>query len=123
MRVLALLCLGLLIGCDLAPARQEGFAVSGPGAFLYSAHTNTVMTENDDGTAERLRRDWMADAVRSHAMCPNGYVIDTRRFAPDAIGPFGNGGDIVYAGRCLVDIPPRSRPIVEERQKEEIFEK
>jgi hypothetical protein len=101
MRVLALLCLGLLIGCDLAPARQEGFAVSGPGAFLYSAHTNTVMTENDDGTAERLRRDWITDAVRSHAMCPDGYVIDTRRFAPDAIGPFGNGGDILYAGRCL----------------------
>ena len=101
MRVVALLCLALLAGCDIHQAREEGFAVSGPGAFLYSAHTNTVMTANDDGTAERLRRDWIADAVRSHAMCADGYVIDTRRFVPDAIGPFGNGGDILYAGRCL----------------------
>ena len=128
MRVLASLCLvvlGLMVmaGCDLQQTREEGFAVSGPGAFLYSAHTNTVMTENDDGTAERLRRNWMADAVKAHAMCADGYVIDTRRFVPDAIGPFGNGGDILYAGRCLVDSPPRSRRIVEERRDEEIFEK
>src|SRR5205823_4730072 len=57
MRVLALLCLVALAGCDIGQAREEGFAVSGPGAFLYSAHTNTVMTGNDDGVAERLRRD------------------------------------------------------------------
>ena len=119
MRVLALLCLGLLAGC-VGTTRHEGFAVSGPDAFLYSAHTNTVMTENDDGVAERLRRDWIADAVKAHAMCGEGYVIDTRRFVPDAIGPFGNGGDIVYAGRCLSNVPPR--PAVMKRE-EEIFEK
>jgi len=123
MRVLALLCLGLLAGCDLHQAREEGFAVSGPGAFLYTAHTNTVMTENDDGTAERLRREWIADAVRAHAMCGEGYIIDTRRFVPDAIGPFGNGGDILYAGRCLSNVPPPSRRLVEEKQQEETFEK
>jgi hypothetical protein len=122
MRVVALLCLVLLVGCDLEPARQEGFAVSGPGAFLYSARTNTVMTENDDGNAERLRRDWIADAVKSHAMCAEGYVIDTRRFVPDAIGPFGNGGDILYAGRCLANVPPPPARVVEEK-REEIFEK
>ena len=81
MRVVALLCLVLLAGCDIHQAREEGFAVNGPGAFLYSAHTNTVMTANDDGTAERLRRDWIADAVKAHAMCADGYVIDTRRFS------------------------------------------
>ena len=123
MRVLALLCLVLLVGCDLEPVRQEGFAVAGPGAFLYSAHTNTVMTENDDGTAERLRRDWIADAVKSHAMCADGYVIDTRRFVPDAIGPFGNGGDILYAGRCLTDFSPPLHRVVEEKRQEEVFEK
>ena len=122
MRVLALVCLALLVGCDLEPARQEGFAVSGPGTFLYSAHTNTVMTANDDGTAERLRRDWIADAVKAHAMCTDGYVIDTRRFVPDAIGPFGNGGDILYAGHCLRNLPPPPPRVVKE-QDEEIFEK
>src|ERR1700745_1501624 len=98
MRVLALLCLLSLTAC-LGSVRQEGFTASGPAAFLYSAHTNTVMTENDDGVAERLRRDWIADAVRYHAMCPDGYVIDTRHLVPDAVGPFGNGGDILYSGR------------------------
>jgi hypothetical protein len=123
MRVVALLCLVLLAGCDIHQAREEGFAVNGPGAFLYSAHTNTVMTANDDGTAERLRRDWIADAVKAHAMCADGYVIDTRRFVPDAIGPFGNGGDILYAGRCLSNILPPPPRLVEEKREEEIFEK
>jgi hypothetical protein len=100
MRPLALLCLLSLAGC-VGSARVEGFAANGPGAFLYSAHTNAVMTKNDDGEAERLRRDWIADALQAHAMCGAGYVIDTRRFVPDAAGPFGNGGEILYAGRCL----------------------
>jgi hypothetical protein len=105
MRVLLLLCLVSLVGC-VGSARIEGFAASGPSSFLYSARTNTVMTENDDGTAERLRRDWIADALQAHAMCPDGYVIDTRRYVPDADGPFGNGGEILYAGRCLQATPP-----------------
>jgi hypothetical protein len=110
MRALVLLCLVSLAGC-VGSAREEGFAQTGPAAFLYSAHTNTVMTPNDDGVAERLRRDWIADALQSHAMCPDGYVIDTRRFAPDAVGPFANGGDIVYAGRCLMPQPPPPAPL------------
>ena len=100
MRTLALLCLISLAGC-VGSAREEGFVGTGPTSFLYSAHTNTVMTPNDDGVAERLRRDWIADAVQAHAMCADGYVIDTRRFVPDAVGQFANGGNIVYAGRCL----------------------
>jgi hypothetical protein len=122
MRLVSLVCLVLLAGCA-GTVRHEGFAVSGPGAFLYSAHTNTVMTENDDGNAERMRRDWIVDALKSHAMCPDGYVIDTRRFAPDAIGPFGNGGDILYSGRCLSNIPSPPPRVVEKKREEEIFEK
>ncbi len=63
------------------------------------------MTENDDGTAERLRRDWIADALQEHAMCPDGYVVDTRHYVPDANGPFGNGGEILYTGT----LPARTR--------------
>ncbi|HEX3883933.1 MAG TPA: hypothetical protein VHW66_14840 [Stellaceae bacterium] len=100
MRVVALLCVVALAGC-VGTARTEGFATTGPAAFLYSAHTNTVMTANDDGVAERIRRDWIADAVKTNNMCANGYVVDSRRFVPEIDGPFGNGGDIVYAGRCL----------------------
>ncbi len=100
MRALALLCLVSLAGC-VGSVRDEGFAATGPAAFLYSAHTSTVMTPNDDGAAERLRRDWIADAVQAHAMCASGYVIDTRRYVPDAKGPVGSGGEILYAGRCL----------------------
>jgi len=91
--------------------RVEGFTATSPTAFLYSAQTNTVMTENDDGTAERLRRDWIADAVRANGMCPEGYVVDTRRFVPFAHGRFANGGHILYGGRCLGSSGPvLSRP-------------
>jgi hypothetical protein len=100
MRALALLCVLSLAGC-VGSAREEGFTATGPASFLYRAHTNTVMTPNDDGVAERLRRDWIADAVQAHRMCAEGYVIDTRRFVPDAVGAVANGGNIVYAGRCL----------------------
>lgn len=100
MRAFALCCVFSLIGC-VGSVHQEGFTATGPGAFLYSAHTNTVMTANDDGVAERMRRGWIADALKVHAMCAQGYVIDTRRFLADFAGPFGNGGDILYAGRCL----------------------
>src|SRR5437763_4577620 len=119
MRVLALLCLLSLAGC-VGSVRQEGFAATGPVAFLYSAHTNTVMTANDDGAAERLRRDWIADALKAHAMCADGYVIDTRRLVPDAVGLFGNGGDILYAGRCLQPLPPPAT-IVQEKKEEKMF--
>ena len=105
MRALLLLPFLSLAGLSLAgcvgSVHDEGFAASGPSSFLYSAHTNTVMTANDDGVAERLRRDWIADALAAHAMCPNGYVVDTRHMVQDAPGPFANGGDILYSGRCL----------------------
>jgi hypothetical protein len=100
MRVLALFCLVALAGC-VDTDRVEGFAATGPGSFLYSAATSTVLTENDDGEAERIRRDRLADALRAHSMCPNGYAVDSRRYVPAADGPFGNGGDILYRGRCL----------------------
>jgi len=105
MRALLLLCpvafalslAGCLMGCAEQP-RVEGFTATGPRSFLYEAHTNTVMTPNDDGEAERIRRYWIADAVMVNALCMQGYVVDTRRFVPD---PFGNGGAIRYEGRCL----------------------
>ena len=97
MRALLLLSLFSLAGCA-EQARIEAFSATGPAAFLYSARTNTVMTANDDGVAEQLRRHWMADAVMAHALCLQGYVVETRRFVPD---PASNDGDILYNGRCL----------------------
>src|SRR3954468_18073024 len=86
-----------LAGCA-EEARREGFTAVRPRAFLYEARTNTVMTPNDDGDAERIRRSWIADAVMVNALCMQGYVIDTRSFIRD---PVGNGGAIRYAGRCI----------------------
>jgi len=115
MRALALLCLIPLAGC-VGSDRHEGFAATGPASFLYSARTSTMMTENDDGEAERIRQGWLVTALKEHAMCANGFVVDTRRFVPNAptdAGPqFSNGGDIVYAGRCtaLGALPPSIAP-------------
>jgi hypothetical protein len=97
MRALLLLCLISLAGCA-QEARVEAFTATGPRSFLYEARTNTVMTPNDDGDAERIRRYWIADAVMVNALCMQGYVIETRRYIAD---PLGNGGAIRYAGRCL----------------------
>jgi hypothetical protein len=119
MRALALVCLLSLTAC-LGSVHQEGFAATGPFAFLYSAHTNTVMSDNDDGTAERLRRDWIVDALKAHGMCPAGYAIETRRFVLDAIGPFGNGGDILYRGRCI-DMGLASPVSAPAREPEQMF--
>jgi hypothetical protein len=110
MRALVLLCLIPLAAC-VGTDRHEGFTATGPNSFLYSARTSTVMTENDDGTAESIRRDWLVEALKAHAMCANGFVVDTRRYVPgpptDAGPQFSNGGDIVYGGRCLVaGVPP-----------------
>jgi hypothetical protein len=109
MRALALLCLIPLAGC-VGSDRHEGFTATGPNAFLYSAATSTVMTENDDGNAERIRQGWLVAALKANAMCPSGYVVDTRRYVPgpptDSGPQFSNGGDILYAGRCTVPGAP-----------------
>jgi hypothetical protein len=109
MRALAVLCLITLAGC-VGTDRHEGFTATGPNSFLYSAQTSTMMTENDDGAAERIRQGWLVAALQTHAMCPNGYVVDTRRFEPGTPTPagpqFSDGGDILYAGRCIVPGAP-----------------
>ena len=103
MRALVFACLLLLAGCiiDNDSVRVDSFAADTPATFTYGVHTNTVMTANDDGAAERIRRDWLAEELNARAMCATGYVIETRRFAQPWVGLFGNGGDIVYTGRCL----------------------
>jgi len=103
MRVPLLACLTVLAGCiiDNDPVRVENFTADTPATFTYDAWTNTVMTANDDGAAEQIRRDWLAEALTAHGMCAAGYVVETRRFEQSWEGPFGTGGDIVYSGRCL----------------------
>lgn len=100
MRALLLVCFISLAGCS-DNVRVESFSADSAGTFTWGAQTNTVMTANDDGAAERLRRDWLAEALSAHAMCEAGYVVETRRFVQPSDGPFANGGDIVYTGRCL----------------------
>jgi hypothetical protein len=89
-----------LAGCGSA-VRWTYLAPGANGTFIFGARTNTVMTENDDGAAERIRRDWLADSLTTGGVCRAGYVVDNRRFVQYDGGPFANGGDIVYAGRCL----------------------
>ena len=103
MRALVLAGLVSLAGCiiDNDPIRIDHFVTDTPGTFAYDAWTDTVMTANDDGAAEQIRRDWLAQALDAHAMCGAGYVIETRRFAQPWEGLFGNGGDVIYTGRCL----------------------
>lgn len=104
-RALAVACVvaGVsLAGCSQGNGvRVTNFAAGGAGTFTFAAQTNTVMTANDDGAAERIRRDWLAEALTGRALCNTGYVVEDRRFLPVQDGVFGNGGDIVYTGHCL----------------------
>ena len=76
---------------------------------------------SDSATGFQIQTSTAVDLFNANTA--DGYVIDTRRFVPDAIGPFGNGGDILYAGRCLSNISPPLPRVVEEKREEEIFEK
>jgi hypothetical protein len=107
-----------LCGCN-DPVRVQSF-VPGPGAtFTYTVRTNTVITPNEDGAAEEIRRTWLAQTLGTAGMCNGGYVIYRRELVvpPErpAFGPtpanqlsnpnpdlaFGNSGDVVYTGSCL----------------------
>jgi hypothetical protein len=103
MRALTLVYLALLAGCiiDNDRVRIESFVANSPSTFVFTAQTNTVMTANDDGEAEQIRRDWLAQELAAHGMCSAGYVVDIRQLAePPATQPT-NAHDVVYSGRCL----------------------
>ena len=103
MRSLALACLLSLGGCiiDNDPVRVVSFAADPDGTFVFAALTNTVMTPNDDGEAEQIRRGWLADELGARGMCNAGYVVETRRLVEPSDAPASNAHDVVYSGRCL----------------------
>jgi len=100
MRALVLAWFISLAGCiDNDQVRVQSFASDPAGIFTYSVQTNTVMTANDDGEAEQIRRDWLAETLTANSMCNAGYVVETRRLVVPAQP--GNSEDIVYTGRCI----------------------
>jgi hypothetical protein len=103
LRMLAFAGLVSLGGCiiDNDHVRIESFAADPAGSFVFSAQTNTVMTPNDDGEAERIRRDWLAEELNAHGMCGAGYVVEIRQFLDPPDAPPSNAHDVVYTGRCL----------------------
>jgi hypothetical protein len=118
--LVSLVSLASLAGCS-DQVRVQSFSAGANGSFTYSAHTNTVMTANNDGAAEQIRRDWLAQTLEAQGMCRGGYVVYQRNLvvppqrtalagtpgsvvpplAPTAPAYFGNGGDVVYTGSCL----------------------
>jgi hypothetical protein len=103
MRIFAIACLVSLAGCiiDNDPLRVDSLTANTAETFTYSVQTNTLMTANDDGEAEQIRRDWLAEELAAHGMCSAGYVIEIRRLEPTDI-PSSNALDVVYTGRCLL---------------------
>lgn len=111
-RLVSSLALATLSGCiDNDRVRVQSFIPGPGGSFAFSAHTNTVMTENDDGAAEAIRRDWLAQTLEAQNLCRGGYIVYQRYLVvppqraafsePPTEPDFGNGGDVVYSGRCL----------------------
>jgi hypothetical protein len=102
-RSLAFACLVSLAGCiiDNDSLRLESFTADPDGTFVFAVLTNTVMTPNDDGEAEQIRRGWLAEQLDARGMCNAGYVIETRRLIEPSDAPASNAHDVVYSGRCL----------------------
>lgn len=103
MRMLAFAGLALLIslgGCN-DQLRVVSFTADPAGTFVFTAQTNTVMTPNDDGEAEKIRRDWLADELNARGMCSAGYFVEIRRLVEPPDTPSSNAHDVVYSGRCL----------------------
>jgi hypothetical protein len=99
-RMLAFASLVLLGGCN-DHLRVVSFEADPAGTFVFTAQTNTVMTANDDGEAEQIRRDWLADELNARGMCVGGYFVEIRRLVEPPDAPSSNAHDVVYAGRCL----------------------
>jgi len=110
--VISALSVAALAGCAFNDrVRIQSFTPGANGSFVYSVATNTVMTANDDGAVEQIRRDWLAETLEQQGRCRGGYVIYRRTLVvppqllalsppPDEL-TFGNGGDVVYSGTCL----------------------
>jgi hypothetical protein len=110
--VVSSVAVAALSGClDNERVRVQSFTPGPNGSFVYSTRTNTVMTENGDGVAEEIRRDWLAQTLEAQGVCRGGYVVYQRNLLippqrpafsepPDDLA-FGNGGDVVYNGSCL----------------------
>ena len=99
MRALVFAWLVLLAGCNIDndPVRVDSFAADAPATFTYDAWANSVMTANDDGGVEQIRRDWLAEAltnVRSR-LCRRDTAVRAAM-----AGAVRQCGDIVYTGRC-----------------------
>ena len=103
MRMLAFAGLGLLllVGACNDHVRVVSFEADPAGTFVFTAQTNTVMTENADGEAENIRRDWLGDELNARGMCAAGYFVEIRRLVEPPDAPSGNAHDVVYSGRCL----------------------
>jgi hypothetical protein len=103
MRTLVFASLVLLGGCiiDNDRLRVVSFSTEQADTFVFTAQTNTMMTPNDDGEAERIRRDWLAEELGAHGMCGAGYVVEIRRLVEPPDAPSSNAHDVVYSGRCL----------------------
>ena len=99
-RMLAFAGLVLLGGCN-DQLKVVSFEADPAGTFVFTAQTNTVMTENDDGEAEQIRRDWLADELNARGMCAAGYFVEIRRLVEPPDAPSSNAHDVVYSGRCL----------------------
>lgn len=108
--VISAVSVAALGGCADDP-RIQSFTGAPAGGFTYAVHTSTVMTANDDGAAEQIRRDWLAQTLEAQGLCRGGYVIHRRQLVvppqrpafnspPDDLA-FGNSGDVVYDGNCL----------------------
>lgn len=113
------LSLAAVAGCIDNDRMRVQRLIPGPdGSFNYSVQTNTVITPNDDGAAEVIRRQWLADNLTEAGLCTGGYAIYRRELVvppqrpaltptqfrpsdPDSAAFFGNTGYVVYSGACL----------------------
>lgn len=72
---------------------------AGPGAYRFVATTDAAYPLHSE-RAERIRLDWLRQAVEENGACPRGYAVESRTPLLRA-RRLVDFHDVHYAVRCL----------------------
>jgi hypothetical protein len=85
--------------CDALSKPESTRFIAVDGGFEFRAIADAAYPESSpDG--EAWRRRWLQQRLTESGLCPNGYVITSRKTRKRATGALGSIFDVYYAGKC-----------------------
>jgi len=93
----------LISGCAVLSKPESTHFDSVRGGFKFRAIADAAYPEASPG-GEAWRMTWLARNLKDNRVCPNGYVITSRKPVLLSTGTLGSIYDVYYEGRCT-DLP------------------